>query len=440
MTVSRVYSQTAGQIIEDALRDAKIIPAEQPVSDFDYQTGLNSLNKVSKRLQTKGLHQWLMERAVLPIIPGQQVYTLGPNGDPCGYASSFVSTYLTSPGVLGSEVLALASAFGIEGAPGLLESSPVVSTQDWEAINSAMLTINSGLRVANNGATQGGADYALTAEIGQKYRIRFSYVAGTSAGCIFSAMNANVVADTVTLTADGEGELEITASLTEITFRVQNTSSIAAQYSTVSSLQYVEDDGGSRIGVQLNDGAMQWAYVLDVDGNTVTINESLIGDAAVSSVVYSFVEQIDRPLQIFNSTYSSSYEINEIPVDRWSRQEYMQQPVKNATGTIVNVYYNPTLNDGKLYVWQTGQNTTNTLQFDVRKALAVYSEISDVLDFPNEYLMPLKWAIAADLAPSYGVPDNRLAVIEGKAAAYLEEAIDNDNELDSILVQPDYTR
>jgi len=36
MTISRTYSRTAGDIIEEALRDAKIIPSEQPVSAVEY--------------------------------------------------------------------------------------------------------------------------------------------------------------------------------------------------------------------------------------------------------------------------------------------------------------------------------------------------------------------------------------------------------------------
>ena len=92
MAISRIYTKTAGEIITEALRDSRIIPAEQPVSAVDYQNGLNSLNNVSKYWQTQGLFVWLMDRAVLPLNQGQKVYELGPDGDPCGYEDTFFDT------------------------------------------------------------------------------------------------------------------------------------------------------------------------------------------------------------------------------------------------------------------------------------------------------------------------------------------------------------
>ena len=100
MTTSKILLKTAGEIIAEALRDARIIPAEQPIQDVDYQNGLDSLNNVSKYWQTKGQHLWLIERAVLPLNVGQEVYELGPDGDPCGYRDSFFDTTLGADAVL----------------------------------------------------------------------------------------------------------------------------------------------------------------------------------------------------------------------------------------------------------------------------------------------------------------------------------------------------
>lgn len=439
MTISREYVRTAGQLIEEALRDAKIIPAEQPVQAFDYENGLDSLNNISKNLQAEGIHLWLLERAVLPLNEGQKVYELGPDGDPCGYEETFFNTTLDAAAAVSATTLTVATTEGMEAAPGILESSPVVSTQDWTSVNSGVLTVSSGLVITNSGANDGGADYPLAATVGQTYRVRFTYEKGTSAGCVFSVLNGTTVEDTVTLTASASGELEITAALDEITFRAQNTSAVAGQASKVTALQYVDDITGSRIGIELTNGNTFWSYVLDVDSSTqVEIKDALTSAAADGNTVYSFTRQIDRPLNLFNGTYSSAIGQSEIPINRWSRQEYTQQPDKNSQGTVVNWYYNPTLVLGKLAVWQTASSSQNIMRFDVRKPMAVYTEISDELDYPDEYYMYLKWAVAADLGPSYGVPDNRQMIMEQKAAKYLELALGNDNELDSMFIAPSY--
>lgn len=439
MTVSKIYIQTAGDIIQDALRDAKIIPAEQPVEAVDYQNGLDSLNSISKYWQTKGIHLWLLERAVLPLNVGQKVYALGPTGDPCGYQDGFYPTTLNADQIAADTTLTVTSTAGMFGAADILDSDPTDSTQDWTAGNDATLSVSSGLRITNGAANDGYATYDLAATIGQTYRVRVSYTLGTSAGVILSVLNGGVVADTLTLTASDDVELVITASTQTITFQAQNTSSTGTEYSTVYDLQYVDDKTGSRIGIELNTGLVQWTYVLEVDSTTqIEITEGLSSAASSGNQIFSFAQQIDRPLKLFNATFTNAPGNSEVPVNRWSRQEYTQQPDKTSQGTVVNWYYNPTLGNGLLFVWQTASSIQNTFQFDVRKPLSVYSETTDILDVPDEYLMPLKWAIAADLGPSYGVSDTRQGVLEGKAAQTLEEALDNDNEADSIFIAPDY--
>jgi len=439
MTISRIYTRTAGEIITEALRDSKIIASEQPVSSADYSNGLNSLNNVSKFWQTKGLHLWLMERAVLPLNVGQKIYDLGPDGDPCGYEDSFYDTTLGAAAAAAAITLTVASTTGMVAAPDILDSDPTDSTQGWTATAST-LSISSGLRVTNSGNDNGIAEYSLDATPGQTYRVRYGFTLGTS-GATVSVLNGASVADSETFIASSaSNELTITAVNDTIIFKVFNTSAVVTQYSTVYDLQYVDEETGSRIGIELDDGTRQWSYVLDVNSATsVEIIDGLTDDAASGNSVYSFTEQIDRPLKLFNFMYGSSIGASGVPVNHWSRQEYMQQPDKSSQGTVVNWFYNPTLTSGLLYVWQTASDVENVLYFDVRKPLAIYNDISDELDFPSEYLMALKWGIAADVAPSYGVPDNRQLLLEQKASDALEAATDNDNELDSIYLSPNYS-
>jgi hypothetical protein len=440
MTTSRVYTKTAGEIIAEALRDSKIIAANQPITATDYQNGITSLNNLSKDWENDGLHQWLLKRAVLPLNTGQTVYGLGPDGDPCGYEDEFFSTELSVAAIALDTTVTVDSTEGMEAAPDILDADPTDSTQDWTALNSATLSIASGLLVTNVGATQGGAQYSLDVTPGETYRVRFSYTKGTSASGIFSVLNGASVADTVTLSVSGSSELEITAVNDTIVFQIQNSSSVAGQTSTVYDLNYVEEDTGSRFGLLLDDGTTFWSYVLYVNSATsVTIQDGVTSAAAIDNTVYSFVQQIERPLQLFNTTYLSSVGVGEIPVNRWSRQEYVQQPNKTAEGTVCNWYYNPYLEEGKLYVWQTANNNENLLKFDVRRPMMVYDNTADVLDFPSQYYMAIKWGIANDLGPSYGVKDNRQVILAANAANAFQKALDADNELDSIYVQPDWS-
>jgi hypothetical protein len=440
VTTSKIYTRTAGQIIEEALRDARIIPAEQPIQAVDFENGLDALNNVSKFWDTKGIHLWLIERAVLPLNVGQQMYLLGPDGDPCGYEESWFETNVSTAASSGATSLVVDSTASMEAAPDILDSDPTDSTQDWTATNST-LSVSSGLRVTNSGAAAGSATYNLETTLGQTYRVRVKFTLGTSVGCTLSVLNGATVEDTVTLTASStDVEIVITAAVNPITFKVANTSTTIAEYSTIYDLQYVDDEAGSYIGVELDDGTMQWTHVVNVNSSTaIDITDALDDDVAVDNQIFGYSDQVDRPLRLTNFMYSPQPGAAGTPVDLWSRQEYTQQPQKNAQGNVVNWYYNPTLGQGRLYVWQTANSISNTLRFDVRKPLSVYTNISDELDFPSEYYLPLKWGIAADLGPSYGVKESRQAVLEQKAADFLESALGNDNESDGFFIMPDHS-
>jgi hypothetical protein len=309
MTASFTLSKTAGTIVEEALRDARIIPNEQPVQNVDYQNGLTAMNNVLKWWQTQGIHLWRIKRAVLPLTTGTKYYSLGPTGDKCGEEDSFYQTTLSAAEASGQTTLSVSSTTGMAAS--------------------------------------------------------------------------------------------------------------------------------SQIGIELDDGTMQWTTISSVGSGEVTVAAALTGNAASGNTVFHYVTQIQRPLSIYNQTYSATFSGSEIPVDIWSRSDYMEQPQKSDTGTVTGAHYQPLTTNGRVYVWQTASNVKSVLRFDYREPLKVYDAVADTLEVPEEYYLPLKWAIAAEVGPQYGLPDNRQKILESKATTTLEEALDNDAEDGSLFIAPD---
>ena len=438
MATSRVFSQTTGELIRRALLDARIIPAEQPVQQIDFERGLDSLNYVVKGWQAQDLNLWLKEEAVLPLNVGQRMYELGPDGAECADANNFYSTTLGSAAALNDTAITVADTTGMNAASDILNSDPTAGTTDWTAINGATLT--AGLTITNVGGLAGGADYSLPVTVGKTYRVRFDYTLGTSSSCTFSVLNGSTVANSVTLNATtSDNELLITAVNSTITFRIENVSTTVGETSTVSGLQYVDQFTGSRIGICLDDGTRFWGNVLNVNSlTTLDLVSGITGAAAVNNTVYSYTEQLFRPLKVLNSRYASSLTASEIPSNQWSRQEYFEQPDKDSQGTVVQWYYSPQTQRGEYYVWQVANSVNSLVRFTYMKPALVYTEIEDELEPPSEWYQALKWAIAADVAPSYGIPDDRQLVLEAKAADFLEKVLGFDNEYSSMYFQPDF--
>ena len=435
---SAIFTQTAGDLITGALRKSRIIPAEQPVQNVDLQAGLTALNMVIKHWQAQGIHLWSETEAIIPLITGQRKYLLGPGGAEIAEANTFVNTTLTAAQIATDTVLTLTDTTGMEGAPDILESDVTTSTQDWTAINSAILTVDDGINIENGATDTGGAEYELDVTAGETYRVSFGYTKGCSLGATFTVLNGGVVADTIELSATGTGVLTITAVTNEITFSAENTSKALGKDSTVTSLNYIDETTGDRIGVELDDGTRQWTDIISVASPQVTLKEGLTDAAASGLSVYSYSAQIDRPIRILNTQFGETLTASEIPVNEWAREEYFDQSDKDSSGTIVNWYYSPQLSLGELYLWQVAANINQVVRFTYVRPLDIPTDQIDSVDIPSEWYMPLEWAVAAELGPSYGVPENRQLVIESKAASSLEKSMGHDVERDSMAIQPDF--
>ena len=127
--MSRVLTKTSGKIIEEALRDARIIPVEQPVQDIDYERGIDALNNIAKYWQTQDINLWLEDLAVLPLNVGQARYLLGPNGAECANTDDFFNTTLGADQVATDTAITVASTTDMVAAPNILTTDPTASTR-----------------------------------------------------------------------------------------------------------------------------------------------------------------------------------------------------------------------------------------------------------------------------------------------------------------------
>lgn len=438
--MTTVLERTVGEIIESALREATIIPAEQTVNAVDYSRGIIALNDLLKEWQSSR-RLWELKYAVLPLVPGQTTYDLGPTGDNCGEADTFYTTTLGAAASASDTVITVASSTNMVAAPNILTSDPTDSTQDWTAVNSATISQSSGIVITNVGGVAGGAEYTLDTTQGKTYRVRFAYTKGTATGATFSVLNGTTSADSVSLTSSGaDNELIITAASDSITFKFVNNSSTTGHTSTVYDLEYVDEESGSYIGIELSDGTMDWGRVLNVNSATsIDLASGISGAAASGATVYFYTTQISRPILVDNMMYAVNFTASENIVQKWSRSDYFEQPSKTNAGSVNSAYFQPTRTNAQLRVWPTASTVKNLLRFTYQEAMTAYSLASETLEVTEEYYNAVKWQLAADLSPGYGLPADRQAAIQARASAKLEEAEDHDAETAPMTIEPDFS-
>lgn len=145
---------------------------------------------------------------------------------------------------------------------------------------------------------------------------------------------------------------------------------------------------------------------------------------------------IQRPLEISNVRYVVGN--TETPVQLCSLQEYKELTDKTTQGVIVQAHYQPTLTNGTLYVWPTGDVETDTLKFTSRTQVQDMDEPLDDFDFPQEWYLAITWNLAKQLSTGYGVDPQTKAEVRENAATYLAEIEWSDQEHTSLFFQPEY--
>lgn len=192
------------------------------------------------------------------------------------------------------------------------------------------------------------------------------------------------------------------------------------------------------IGIELDDGTRHWTTIVTVDSSIqVTVTTGLASAAASLRTVYTYTSAIPRPLKILeNSRYQQNQSAEEIQINRWSKQQYMNQPNKNSTGDVVNDLYQPLLDNGKYYVWQPTNNVKSVVRFTYYRPIEVFSTTANNPDFPDEWILALVFNLAKILAPGYKVSLEDMKIISALAREHLDDALGFDEEESTIQVVP----
>lgn len=215
-------------------------------------------------------------------------------------------------------------------------------------------------------------------------------------------------------------EIKVAASATDTTIDVDSITGIS---------------DGNNIGIELDDGTVQWTTVNGAPaGDTVTLAAALTDDAAVDNHVYAYANKIPRPLEIIEARRVDS-EDNETPLGIISRDEYMALATKSSTGPPNQVYYDPQLTNGILRVWQACNDVKDRIRMTVKYPVEDLDALVNDFDFPQEWFRALKFNLAVEIAPEYGREPSQIVIVRAEETKL--DVSGFDREETSIFFQPD---
>jgi hypothetical protein len=143
----------------------------------------------------------------------------------------------------------------------------------------------------------------------------------------------------------------------------------------------------------------------------------------------------DRPLRVVMA-FIRSPQGNDTTLEVISRQEYMQQGYKPSSGIPNQVYYDPQLGNGVLYVFNNPNADGWTIHLQVQQPISDVLTPNSIPQFPSEWFNTLKFGLADQLALEYGVPAQIRAEVAQRAAKYEEVMTDWSQEEASTSFSP----
>lgn len=225
------------------------------------------------------------------------------------------------------------------------------------------------------------------------------------------------------------GTAKATASYVETTL----TAAVVASDTIMPVTSSTGMTAADNIGIKLDDNTIHWDTIASVDSSTqVTITTGVASAAASGKKVYAYTTTAGRPQKIVYAFRRDTSDIdNEVTLV--GEKEYRSQSNKGSAGPPVQLYYQPTMTTGTLYVWPVdGGATWDKLVLIAQYLPDDFDTASNNPQFPIEWGNTLVWNLAAELASEYGLPEREQGRLWQIAEHKLNELLDYDQENASV--------
>ena len=199
--------------------------------------------------------------------------------------------------------------------------------------------------------------------------------------------------------------------------------------------------GSDNIGIKLTDNSIHWDTIFSVDSTTqITLTTGILTAAASGKKVYAYTTKAGRPQKIL-SAYRRDTNSIDTPITMIGESDYYQQSNKGSSGPPVEMWYQPTLTTGSLYVWPVdGGASWDKIVMSAQFMPDDFDISSNNPEFPVEWSNVLVWSLAAELASEYGVMEKEQARLWKISEFKLSELLDFDVENADVQFAMDYRR
>ena len=183
--------------------------------------------------------------------------------------------------------------------------------------------------------------------------------------------------------------------------------------------------GTDASGTYTVSGGVIDSMVVTVPGDSYTSDPTITVSGAGAGATFTIVRRdvtYHKPLKLLDSSFVRDPNGVDIQLRQLSRSDYNLRSPKSTAGTPVDFYYQPDYYNGTLYLLNSPSDSGYVFHAQIQRHFFDLVSASDNFDFPSEWLLPLKWGLAAEMALEDGVSLDKLDYIERKAQHYCDAA------------------
>ena len=213
----------------------------------------------------------------------------------------------------------------------------------------------------------------------------------------------------------------------------------ASGQTTISLTATTGMSASDNIGVELDDGTIQWTTISGAPTSTTALlATALTGAASEGNHVYTYTTKIQRPLKILEAQRMDSTASTESPIDVYTHNEYFEQSDKTTEGQVLKLWYNPQLLNGIVSIWPRFQDGDDIIKIWFHRPFEDFDATGDNPDCPQEFYMALVWELSWALSPGWGVPLDERKMFLQEAAMLKAQALSFNQEEGSVRISPSY--
>lgn len=158
------------------------------------------------------------------------------------------------------------------------------------------------------------------------------------------------------------------------------------------------------VGIQLDDGTIQWTTISGTPNTTMDVANALTGAAAAGNYVWWFTSRAQRfPVVESAVLRNSSYNDTELQVYTDEREYSLGVVDKYADGTPTAILVEPLRIATRITLNSQPTDVTDQIVLTVLYPAEDYDATSNDVAFPQEAMRFLVWELAWDLHPTYGI-------------------------------------